>query len=318
MLKRVAAARAKSSTSTTSTAIKNATTQKQTSPQSVFHNTDMSTTLSSNNTNTPSDEVIERIRLKIPNAHVFKLPPKPTAGGWRGAEWHDKVWQGTLKVVERGDETAVLLVDSNEERNIFAVCPILHNINQPQTGVGGGGDNNSNSNTTLGAQPPQWNANNGIDRCIDSSRYFVLRIQNAQGRTLYIGLAFNERNDAFDFNTALEDSRREKYMEKQAELGIIGSMLLNTQQQGDGNGYKMKEGEKIRVSIPNKNNMLLNNSNSSEEDCDKNNNSPEKNISSGAARRREAKKNQSNTTASSGFGGFLKANSKDTPSKLLA
>ena len=323
MLKRVAAARAKSSTSTTSTAIKNATTQKQTSPQSVFHNTDMSTTLSSNNNNTPSDEVIERIRLKIPNAHVFKLPPKPTAGGWRGAEWHDKVWQGTLKVVERGDETAVLLGDSNEERNIFAVCPILHNINQPQTGVGGGGDNNSNSNTTLGAQPPQWNANNGIDRCIDSSRYFVLRIQNAQGRTLYIGLAFNERNDAFDFNTALEDSRREKYMEKQAELGIIGSMLLK-QVQGDGDGYKMKEGEKIRVSIPNnKNNMLLNNSNSSsssEEDCDS---SPEKKKMSSSSvadvRRREAKKkNQANTTASSGFGGFLKANSKDTPSKLLA
>ena len=330
MLKRVAAARAKSSSSsssTTTTAIKNATTQKQTSPQSVFHNTDI-TTLSSNNNNniTPSDEVIERIRLKIPNAHVFKLPPKPTAGGWRGAEWHDKVWQGTLKVVERGDETAVLLVDSNEERNIFAVCPILHNINQP---TGGGGDNNSNSNTTLGAQPPQWNANNGIDRCIDSSRYFVLRIQNAQGRTLYIGLAFNERNDAFDFNTALEDSRREKYMEKQAELGIIGSML-SKQVHGDGDGYKMKEGEKIRVSIPNnKNNMLLNNSSSSssssEEDWDKNNSSPEKkkmsSVSVAAARRREAKKNnKANTTASSsgGFGGFLKANSKDTPSKLLA
>jgi hypothetical protein len=64
----------------------------------------------------------------------------------------------------------VLLVDSNVESNIFAVCPITHST-----------------------------GSNGV----------VLRIQNAQGRHMFIGLAFNERNDAFDFNTELEDSRRE-------------------------------------------------------------------------------------------------------------
>ena len=74
----------------------------------------------------------------------------------------------------------MLLVDSNVESNIFAVCPISN-----------------------------FAELNGVDRCIDSLRYFVLRIQNAQGRHMFIGLAFNEWNDAFDFNTALEDSRRE-------------------------------------------------------------------------------------------------------------
>ena len=33
--------------------------------------------------------------------------------------------------------------------------------------------------------------------CIDSLCCFVLRIQNAQGRHMFIGLVFNERNDAF-------------------------------------------------------------------------------------------------------------------------
>ena len=28
-------------------------------------------------------EVIERVRCSIPDAHVFKLPHRPTAGGWR-------------------------------------------------------------------------------------------------------------------------------------------------------------------------------------------------------------------------------------------
>ena len=268
------------------TATKPNVTTKATSPQSVFHATDPL-----NNNDTPPDELIERVRLKIPNAHVFKLPPKPSSGGWRGADWRDKVWQGTLKVVERGENTAVLLVDAQEERNIFAVCPIMHNID---------GKNN---------------VGNGIDRCIDSSRYFVLRIQNAQGRHMFIGLAFNERNDAFDFNTALEDSRREKESEKNATLGI--SKLTK------GVDYKMKEGEKIRVSIP----KIPNNGGGSGEDVW----SPNSNGSGGsneeekqqqlqkhksvAERRREAKKAAGSNTAR---GGFLRASSKDTPSRLAS
>eukprot|EP00804_Cyclotella_cryptica_P020335 CCRYP_014062-RA/>CCRYP_014062-RA protein AED:0.35 eAED:0.35 QI:0/-1/0/1/-1/1/1/0/263 len=221
-----------------------------------------------------SDELIQRTRLKIPNAHVFKLPPKPHSGGWRGADWRDKVWQGTLKVVERGDETAVLLVDAQEERNIFAVCPIAH-----------------------------FSDSNGVDRCIDSSRYFVLRIQNAQGRHMFIGLAFNERNDAFDFNTALEDSRREKEVERQVAKGV-GVTGVNRSVD-----YRMKEGEKIRVSIPkfpkedevNSPSALEGESGSSSI------------LSEGgaAARRRETKK-----TASGRSGGFLAPSSKDTPSRL--
>ncbi|KAL7537990.1 hypothetical protein ACHAXR_009425 [Thalassiosira sp. AJA248-18] len=277
MLRR-ATARTKASASTKTAAP--ATTSL--SPSSVFHATDPNS--ANNNNGTPNDELIERVRLKIPNAHVFKLPPKPSSGGWRGADWRDKVWQGTLKVVERGEETAVLLVDANEERNIFAVCPIRHNIDGKNTSAVG----------------------NGIDRCIDSSRYFVLRIQNAQGRHMFIGLAFNERNDAFDFNTALEDSRREKELERKAALGISSVVK--------GVDYGMKEGEKIRVSIP----TVM----SGDDDVS----SPASSGSGGggsatqqqpsvAARRREARKTRgaSGNTAS---GGFLKPSSKDTPSRL--
>ncbi len=217
-----------------------------------------------------ADEVvIERLRLKISNAHIFKLPPKPSAGGWRGAEWRDKIWQGTLKVVERNDQTAVLLVDPNEERNIFAVCPIQHQL-----------DERAN------------NGGNGVDRCIDSSRYFVLRIQNAQGRHMFIGLAFNERNDAFDFNTALEDSRREKVAEKKAAAAplLVGNRVSSVD-------YKMKEGEKIKVSIGNGTGS----------------GGGSKNGGGGAAAKRRLGKARSSNT---GSGGFLKPSSKDTPSRL--
>jgi len=221
-----------------------------------------------------ADEVvIERLRLKIPNAHIFKLPPKPSAGGWRGAEWRDKIWQGTLKVVERNDNTAVLFVDAQEEKNIFAVCPINHQL-----------DDRAN------------NGGNGVDRCIDSSRYFVLRIQNAQGRHMFIGLAFNERNDAFDFNTALEDSRREKVAEKKAAAAPLGNNRVNSVD------YKMKEGEKIKVSI----------GIGSSSGGGGGNGGGSSGGGGAAAKRRLGKARSSNT----GSGGFLKPSSKDTPSRL--
>jgi adaptin ear-binding coat-associated protein 1/2 len=153
-------------------------------------------------------EIVERVRATIQNAHVFKLPPKQSASvGWRGADWKEKVWQGTVKVVERGDLTAILLVDK-AKGSIFAVCPVKEGA---------------------------------VDRCVDSSRYFVLRIENANGRHMFIGIAFNERNDAFDFNTSLEDSRREREQEKTPIQPI---------DLGPPKDYSIKEGEKIKVSIP--------------------------------------------------------------------
>lgn len=333
MLKR-ATARSKAKSSTLSLPSNNSH-NNTTSSSLLFHNSNTSSSvaaeaLSSTTTTTPDDEIIERTRLKIPNAHVFKLPPKPTSGGWRGGDWHDKIWQGTLKVVERGENTAVLLVDANEERNIFAVCPIRHNtttnIDDPSSTNSGGG--------ALG------NNNNGVDRCIDSSRYFVLRIQNAQGRHMYIGLAFNERNDAFDFNTALEDSRREKEVERKLMLARGGggddSMMMMYQKVD----YTMKEGEKIHVSIPKLG--IGGGGMGSEDDSPTNNegggggddgtsSSHLLTSSSAATRRRAAKKSPTTTTSSSSSslsllswssssnkkgGGVLKPSSKDTPSRL--
>ena len=143
-----------------------------------------------------------------------------------------------MKVVERSSVTAVLLVNVDAltgNQTIFAICPI-------QAGA--------------------------VERCIDSSRYFVLRIENESGRHMFIGVAFNERNDAFDFNTSLEDARLEREKEEEAERmntqrahqeegGGLGSKLgfsaLGSGSKSAAAGvtdYSLKEGEKIRVVLP--------------------------------------------------------------------
>jgi len=194
-----------------------------------------------------NEEVIERVRCVIKDAHVFKLPLGPTSGGWRGADWRDEVWQGTVKVVERDEVTLVLLVDRTSG-DVFAVCPIK---------------------------------DGAVDRCVDSSRYFVLRIENANGRHMFIGMAFNERNDAFDFNISLEDAKREREAAREPIQNIIPDLPEKD--------YSIKEGEKIRVKI--------------------------KNIGGygGGTNTVNERKNTNKSSTTKKSGGFLKPSSKDTP-----
>ncbi len=46
------------------------------------------------------------------------------------------------------------------------------------------------------------------EKVSDSSRYFVLRIENAAGAYAFVGVGFNQRSDAFDFNVALQDAMK--------------------------------------------------------------------------------------------------------------
>ena len=44
-----------------------------------------------------------------------------------------------------------------------------------------------------------------IEAVLDSSRYFVVRIQNEGGQSANVGIGFADRGDSFDLNVALQD-----------------------------------------------------------------------------------------------------------------
>ena len=192
--------------------------------------------------------------LKHTLTHTHTHNHRSSAAGWRGADWTEEVWQGLVKVVERGDKCAIIL--TSEDNVTFAVCPYKEGA---------------------------------VDRCIDSSRYFVLRIENAQGRHMFIGLAFNERNDAFDFNTSLEDSRREREQERNPPAQFTGPSV----------DYSLKEGQKIRVAVP------------------KIETKSEGNAKMSAAAKRRAQRAAGKTAQPLRPGGLLAPSSRDTPGRRM-
>ncbi|KAI8523061.1 hypothetical protein RHMOL_Rhmol13G0045400 [Rhododendron molle] len=169
------------------------------------------------------EESLEHTLLVVREVSVFKIPPRSTSGGYKCGEWlqSDKIWTGRLRVVSRHDRCEIRLEDPSAAfgEELFAACFVY---------------------------PGQREAS--VEPVLDSSRYFVLRIEDGRGKHAFIGLGFGERNEAFDFNVALSD--HEKYVKREGE---------KEEESEDGQidihpavNHRLKEGETIRINVKNK------------------------------------------------------------------
>lgn len=153
----------------------------------------------------------DRTLLQLPHVMVFKIPLMKSAEGHRASDWPTTPqWTGKLKIISKKNGTAIILLldDSNQ---LFAACPVTDD--------------------------------KAVDRTIDSGRYFILRIENAQGKKAYIGIAFNERNDAFDFNVTLSEHKAQLEREQRGEIqqDIVSSIPIRD--------LSLKDGEKVKINI---------------------------------------------------------------------
>lgn len=84
-----------------------------------------------------------------------------------------------------------------------------------------------------------------IEAVTDSSRYFVIQIDDGHGRHAFIGLGFADRGDSFDFNVALQDHF--KWVKQEGEL----AKLEASQSTAPKMDLSFKEGQTIKISIGN-------------------------------------------------------------------
>ncbi|ETN64540.1 adaptin ear-binding coat-associated protein 2 [Anopheles darlingi] len=154
----------------------------------------------------------ESVVLVKQEVFVYKIPPRQSNRSYRAADWNltEPIWTGRLRMVSKGRSLCVKLEDKTSG-SLFANCPI-----ESYPGV-------------------------AIEAVSDSSRYFVLRIQDDNGRTAFIGLGFGDRSDSFDLNVALQDHfkwvKNEEKIEKEK---------VEPKQQLD---LGFKEGETIKINM---------------------------------------------------------------------
>ncbi|PWN52614.1 adaptin ear-binding coat-associated protein 1 NECAP-1 [Violaceomyces palustris] len=127
-----------------------------------------------------SDPTYESVLFVARECFVYRVPPRTSTAGYKAGEWGDMeafLWKGRLRVMEKGSKCEIRLEDS-DTGELFALSP--YDI-----------------------------SGTSVEPVLDSSRYFVLRVESDQPsggkKKAYIGMGFQDRSDSFDFNVALQD-----------------------------------------------------------------------------------------------------------------
>lgn len=159
------------------------------------------------------DADYETVLLIVRECFVYRIPPRATSRGYKASDWdvNNFLWKGRLRVTAIGNQATLRLEDPNTGE-LFAASPYI----------------------------PEKNT---VEPVLDSSRYFVLRVED-QGRHAFLGLGFQERSEAFDFNVVLQDFVKRNRAEADAAE-------VKNEDTGPKVDYSLKEGEQISINIGN-------------------------------------------------------------------
>ncbi|KAH9977389.1 adaptin ear-binding coat-associated protein 1 NECAP-1 [Lactifluus volemus] len=168
---------------------------------------------------------IESILYVAREICVYKIPPLKANEGHRAQEWGDlsqPLWKGRMRIVEKSNTVSLLFEDS---QTVFANAP--YDPSRPS-----------------------------VEAVLDSSRYFVVRIED-DGRKAYIGIGFLERSESFDFNVALQDYTKQWKSRMNPSLQSMeqGSPSPHIPP-GPKRDYSLKEGETFTITIPGRVGMI--------------------------------------------------------------
>jgi len=168
-----------------------------------------------------NDETYESIGLVKPEVYVYVIPPRQsTTRKHRAADW--KLDQPNyicrLKIISKGEKCLIRLEDRNTGAH-FATCPIE-------------------------SYPSM-----AVENVEDSTRYFVIRVQNDNGQQAFLGIGFNDRSDSFDFNVALQDHF--KYLKQAKQIEQEAKQTADDPQHSHQPKLDLsfKEGQTIKINL---------------------------------------------------------------------
>uniref|UniRef100_A0A8C5QXS2 Adaptin ear-binding coat-associated protein 1 n=1 Tax=Leptobrachium leishanense TaxID=445787 RepID=A0A8C5QXS2_9ANUR len=158
----------------------------------------------------------ESVLCVKPEISVYRIPPRASNRGYRASDWKldQPDWTGRMRLTSKG-KVAYIKLEDKVSGELFAQAPV-----DQFPGI-------------------------TVETVTDSSRYFVIRIQDGNGRSAFIGIGFSDRGDAFDFNVSLQDHF--KWVKQESDM--------SKQPQGQDDLPKLdlgfKEGQTIKLNIGN-------------------------------------------------------------------
>ena len=183
------------------------------------------------------DDAIQRILFLAPTAHVYNIPPRPSAQGHLAAAWtaepQRQIFTARLRVLETSTPpptTSSASADGGKDE--IKVDVVLEDA---KTGA-------------LFAAAP-YTSPTSVEPVLDSSRFFAVTVRDPQGRKAVLGVGFEDRSDAFDFGVALQEARRGLGWEGPAPLASSSSSSSTSKPAAEPKDYSLKEGQTITVNI---------------------------------------------------------------------
>ena len=173
------------------------------------------------------DSAIRRIVFVTNDVHVYNIPPLSSNKGFSASTWTSptqptaqQIFTARLRIIETSIDSKIkadIVLEDSSTGELFAAAPY------------------TNAAVVLQAN--------------DSSRFFAVRVQGEGGMKATVGIGFEDRSPALDFNIALGEMRK--------VLGMDGSAGGAQARENDAQletkqDFTLKEGQKIHIQVGNK------------------------------------------------------------------
>ncbi|KAJ4352320.1 uncharacterized protein N0V89_007668 [Didymosphaeria variabile] len=175
---------------------------------------------------------IQRILYLAPKVHVYQIPPLTSTKGYQASSWtadpKRQIFTARLRILETSIPSPTATDDSAEKVSTTLL------LEDPSSGQ-------------LFAAAP-YTAPNVVEQALDSSRFFAITVVG-EGRKAVLGMGFEERTEAFDFNIALQDARRALGFEANPNAAGPGRKAAAKSADEPKRDFSLKEGQTISINL---------------------------------------------------------------------
>jgi hypothetical protein len=171
------------------------------------------------------DSAIQRIVFLTSNVHVYGIPPISSNKGFSAGSWTSptqptaqQIFTARLRIIETsidGKIKADIVLEDGNNGELFAAAP--------------------------------YTSSAVVQQANDSSRFFAVRVQGEGGMKATLGIGFEDRSPALDFNIALAEIR--KVLGAEGRAAGRGSGKGKAVDESSKQDFSLKEGEKIHIQV---------------------------------------------------------------------